>query len=450
MVTAKQILLEGFEDLDNEHASFNDPAFADNKTLPIHRWVPWIAGFSSKFVDSLLNTHLPSRGTVLDPFAGVGTTLVQAMLRGHNAVGFEINPYAALSCRVKAHSHRVNVQALKRDVKTFREFYHAKVHSAYTPTHQSPKGFRTWSPFYSPKVLRKVLIVLDYTETIEDTLIRNLFRLAFAATMVRYSNYSYEPSLGRRVSAGKEAIEDFTVGEAIRGKLSQMVEDIEWFQGCLREQEAEPEAKLFNTSFFDYADHLKPESIDLVITSPPYLNNYHYNRNTRPQLYWLGYAEKPKDLKPLEHKNLGKYWQTVRGETRIDLEFEMPDSDIVERLEMLRAKNPDKGIYGGKGWANYAASYFNDSRKFASGLRYALKSGKHAFVVIGNSILQGIMMPTDRYFGEIAESVGLDLIEIHIPREERVGSSIIQSDVRVGKAKDTQRLYEAVVELRKP
>jgi hypothetical protein len=41
MVTAKQILLEGFEDLDNGHASFNDPAFADNKTLPIHRWVLW-------------------------------------------------------------------------------------------------------------------------------------------------------------------------------------------------------------------------------------------------------------------------------------------------------------------------------------------------------------------------------------------------------------------------
>ena len=39
------------------------------------------------------------KGTVLDPFAGVGTTLVESVFAGHNAVGFEINPYALLACR---------------------------------------------------------------------------------------------------------------------------------------------------------------------------------------------------------------------------------------------------------------------------------------------------------------------------------------------------------------
>ena len=78
-----------------------------------------------------------------------------------------------------------------------------------------------------------------------------------------------------------------------------------------------------------------------------------------------------------------------------------------------------------------------------------LKRRSTALVVIGNSILQGIMIPTDRYFGEIAESVGLELVEIHVPRATRVGNSIIQSDVRVVKAKSSHQLYEAVVELRK-
>jgi hypothetical protein len=70
-------------------------------------------------------------------------------------------------------------------------------------------------------------------------------------------------------------------------------------------------------------------------------------------------------------------------------------------------------------------------------------------VVIGNSVLQGVTIPTDKYLAQIAESVGLELVEIHIPRKTRVGSSIIQSSVRVGKAKDSHHLYEAVVELRK-
>ncbi len=37
---------------------FVDPAFATNKSLPIHRWVPWIAGFSKDFVNGVLNWTL--------------------------------------------------------------------------------------------------------------------------------------------------------------------------------------------------------------------------------------------------------------------------------------------------------------------------------------------------------------------------------------------------------
>ena len=90
---------------DNGGSHFNDPSFASNKTQPVHRWVPWIAGFSSDFVRDVLNRYLPDNGTVLDPFSGVGTTLVEAILLGHNAVGFEINPYAALVCRTKVNSN---------------------------------------------------------------------------------------------------------------------------------------------------------------------------------------------------------------------------------------------------------------------------------------------------------------------------------------------------------
>ena len=48
--------------------------------------------------------------------------------------------------------------------------------------------------------------------------------------------------------------------------------------------------------------------MDLVVTSPPYLNNYHYNRNTRPQLYWLGLVESTRELKEIEQRNFGKFW----------------------------------------------------------------------------------------------------------------------------------------------
>ena len=57
-------------------SGFSDPAFTENREEPVHRWVPGVAGFSSQFVRQALDKHLPKGGLVLDPFAGVGTTLV--------------------------------------------------------------------------------------------------------------------------------------------------------------------------------------------------------------------------------------------------------------------------------------------------------------------------------------------------------------------------------------
>lgn len=430
----------------NGDSAFSDPAFASNKTQPIHRWVPWIAGFSCEFVSDTLNRYLPTPGTVLDPFAGVGTTLVEAFLQGHNAIGFEINPYAALACRTKLNAYRLPVEKLREGKLELQTFYDERASSTYTPRSTPPTGFKTRSEFYSEQVLHKVLILQDYIDTINDPNLRDLFRLAFASTMVRYSNYSYEPSLGRRVSAGKEEILDFPVIETVISKLDDMAEDIEWVQASTPNKQAS--ANVINDSFFHCQSHLAAESVDLIVTSPPYLNNYHYNRNTRPQLYWLGYAARPQDLKSLENSNFGKFWQTVREQDCLDLNFSLPNTDLAERLQALRKINPERGIYGGNGWANYAASYFNDCYRFAQGIQHALRPGGTALVVIGNSILQGILIPTDFYFGKIAESLGLELVRIDIPRATRVGNSIIQSDVRVAKAKESHQLYEAVVELR--
>ena len=106
-------------------------------------------------------------------------------------------------------------------------------------------------------------------------------------------------------------------------------------------------------------------------------------------------------------------------------------------------KNPEKGIYGGNGWANYAARYFNDCGRFIAGARWCLRPGGTALVVLGNSILQGVPIPTDRFLAVIAERQGLEAVTIHTPRDARVGNSIVNSRVP-----GSGRLYESVVELR--
>jgi len=384
---------------------------------------------------------------VLDPFAGVGTSLVEAMLYGHETIGFEINPYAALACQAKLEAFEVDVDTLIRTISQLEDFYNGILIKSYHPFSTPPSGFKTRGVFYSPKVLKKVLVLQDFISSIENQMIQDLFRLAFAATMVTYSNYSYEPSLSQRKSAGRDNVEDYPVLKEVLSKLNEMVEDATYLKDQSRGRT--PRWKIFNHSFFDCMDKLPRNSVDLIVTSPPYLNNYHYNRNTRPHLYWLGYAKHHDDIRPLEYTNFGKFWQTVRGETCVDLNFELKGKEIKRNLKELRLVNAHRGVYGGNGWANYAASYFNDCHRFAKCTKYLLKRGGSALIVIGNSILQGIMIPTDRYLGEIAESVGLKLVDIHVPRATRVGNSIIQSEVRAGKAPKAHKLYEAIVELKK-
>jgi hypothetical protein len=55
--------------------ALRDPAFADNKRLPIHRWAPWIAGYSAAFIDDVMDVYLPQDPDVLKP-GGIGVIVV--------------------------------------------------------------------------------------------------------------------------------------------------------------------------------------------------------------------------------------------------------------------------------------------------------------------------------------------------------------------------------------
>ena len=439
----------------NGASGFRDSAFARNKELPLHRWVPWIAGFSAEFVTDCLAKYLPQKrkgdAWVLDPFAGVGTTLVEAYLHGHNVMGFEINPYAALAARVKLEVVQLSPGRLARQTASFQRFMQARVErngksSLRTPHSTPPSGFTGRTQFFSPKVERQVLFTLDFINGISDDLERDLFRLALGSTMVSFSNYTYEPSLTRRVAVDKKQIDDADVCGVVSSKLEKMLADIEWLQAQVANSPRKQKARVIHDSIlFGSAD--AKEFVDLVVTSPPYLNNYHYPRNTRPQIHWLGFASGTGYSGAREMQSFGKFWQTVRDQPAVGLNFDMP---ALERLvRKLRLLNAEKGVYGGRGWANYAATYFNDTHRFCHRLYELLRPGAAAMIVLGNSVIQGVEIKTDHFFGKIGELAGLLFEDSILLRTKRTGSSIIQSSVRVDKASSKTVLYEKGIVLRK-
>ncbi|MBI2876370.1 MAG: site-specific DNA-methyltransferase [Candidatus Tectomicrobia bacterium] len=431
-----------------------DPAFAENKSLPIHRWVPWIAGYSAAFVDDVLATYIPRNAAdeppavVLDPFAGVGTTLVQAMLRGYQTVGFEINPYAALAAQVKVRAPFLDLSKLKSLIDTFERSSRKWWSKPKQACSVAPKGFRSRIPFFSPAVEQQVLCILDFINEIEVGDLSDLFRVAFGSVMVRFSNYTYEPSLGTRPGAGKPLIENEDAAAILVEKLHQIIRDIEWVQAHVHPHlDLSTSHQVFNANFMTAAERqLSDRPVDLMITSPPYMNNYHYVRNTRPQLYWLSLANASSALKQLEEENFGKFWQTVR--TAVPLEPRFTHSKLHLLIRQLQQIRVEKGPYGGPGWANYVTAYFNDAQRFFGVLESVLKPRGVGVIVIGNSIIQGIEFRVDEFFAELAEREGLIAEGVHPIRQKRVGASITQSSVRRGE-RNGATLYESAVIVRK-
>lgn len=430
---------------ENGQAAFRDPAFGENKNLPVHRWVPWIAGYSASFVDDVIAAYLSGRkrALVLDPFSGVGTTLLQAILQGHDTVGFEINPYPALAAKAKLSSLALDLSEFESSVNEMgRTAQHWK---NVPPPIEAPLPFRSRIPFFSPRVEQQVLHAIYFINRIRKSQIADLFRTAFGAVMVSFSNYSYEPSLGSRPAAGKPLIDDADVAQILATKLRQMQTDMLWLRNEIGKRKL-GDWKVVNADFFGANGQVTGNTVDLMVTSPPYMNNYHYVRNTRPQLYWLNYIASPSEQRHLETNNFGQYWQTVRDARPLELNFD--HAGLSKTLKALRETRCEDGAYGGPGWANYVTAYFNDCYRFMEALKRLLVRGGAGVVVIGNSIIQGMNIQTEQLLGEIGKLSGLELEGVHCIREKRVGASITRSSVRYGR-ENKATLSESAVVLRK-
>jgi hypothetical protein len=221
-----------------------------------------------------------------------------------------------------------------------------------------------------------------------------------------------------------------------------------WLQRQMASVGGPPDADVRSASILNaLRASRKRDFVDLAVTSPPYLNNYHYPRNTRPQLHWLGLGAGRGYKSAREDESFGKFWQTVRDLPTVELTFR--HSALSRVVEAIRGRNTKKGAYGGPGWANYVSTYFNDTYRFCRVLAALLRPKAAAVIVLGNSIIQGVEVKTEKFFGEIAELCALRFEDKVLLREKRTGNSIIQSSVRVDDAPHKTVLYESAIVLRK-
>jgi DNA methylase len=115
-----------------------------DRTKHVHRLHPYLGKFVPQLVEALLARHLPQARTVLDPFAGSGTTLVQSLESGRDAAGVDIASFNCLLMDVK--TRRYNLFALEHDLRDVLgrlaafDGRHAEKPSAYVRSWYAPRA----------------------------------------------------------------------------------------------------------------------------------------------------------------------------------------------------------------------------------------------------------------------------------------------------------------------
>ena len=388
----------------------------------VHGWYRFVLSFPPHLVaDHLSAFDVGPGATALDPFCGTGTTLVEAKKRGVRSVGVEANPFAGFASAVKT-DWEVSPFTLVRDAEMIAEETDRLLRAAGIDDESDCSGM-LGSPFIrglaadqrkllltnsiSPMPLHKAIALSEAISKIPAR--GNHHKLAFASALVEsVSNLEFGPEVG--VGNLKS---DAPVIMPWLGRIREMAADIEAVR-----RNASVKSDVCDADARDLRGVLGKESIDAVITSPPYPNEKDYTRTTRLESVILGFVENRIQLRELK-KNL------VRSNTR---NVYKKDDDHLwvsdnQKVQEIAASIEQRRVALGKTsgfermYPRVVMLYFGGMTRHLANLREALRPGaKLAYVVGDQASYLRVMIRTGTLLAEIAERLGYEVRGIDLFR----------------------------------
>lgn len=340
------------------------------------KYIPQIPGWA---IDEYLSGR--RNGLVHDPFSGSGTSLVEAVLKGHRASGSDVDPLSRLLSKVKATpltpAQLQDAQAYLTDLKLNAHRLDGQV---WIP------DFPNIDLFFTQESQRQLGALRESIETLEAGSIKDLMLIVMGSVVKNASladDQSPKPYVSKKYpKLPKNALDLFIT--RCESALSRMHKFSPLVSG---------ELVGIGRDAREFDDSLGP--IDLAVTSPPYINAFDYVRSLKLENYWLGLVT-DEEVSELRRTSIGT--ESVPKEVEVS---GLPES-VTSKLSDIAKVDPKR--------SRVTAAYFNAMKSNIRTMSQNLLPDSHYVIVVADSFIRGNEVPTSEYLREIAESEGFEFL----------------------------------------
>lgn len=384
-----------------------------------HDWYRFVLSFPPQLVRYYIQQfHLGADDLLLDPFCGTGTTLVESKLHNVPSIGIEANSFAHFASSVKIDwtADPIALKALAsqiRDAAT-AELEKMGIQDDWFNSDPSEAILQSLAPeaeklilrgSISPIPLHKTLVLLEKIDSLANSRFHKYFRLALGNALVyQISNLRFGPEVG----VGRIKV-DVPVVRAWFQEISRICDDLDFSS-----KGTYAGSRVYHSDARNVSALVGEKQVSAVITSPPYPNEKDYTRTTRLESVILGFITNRGELRALKKSLLRSNTRGVyKGDT--DDEYVIQNTEVQRIAEEIEHRRIELGKTSGfeRTYAKVTRLYFGGITKHLRELQPILKPNARMAYVVGDqaSYLQ-VMIRTGRIIGEIAESLGYELVKI--------------------------------------